>query len=261
MLQTFKPAFRRSFMKKYIYIVALLFACCLPALSQIQNPDSIRLDSLKRVLPSLSGIDRINCLNALSYEYQFYHFPDSRDYKLMADSIKHYAILANNEAKKIDYKYGAVQSLIYISTAEKYIGNLTDYEKYLLQAAALAENIQNDKLLGYVYMFRGEIEGKKNDSLYFAFTKKALQYFEKAGDIEGQSLAASWLCTVYSGKGEYEDGLEYCQKSFAATQKRKVTNIAWSNWLAQFSVTNMANLYKTAGDYETALDYYRQGFS
>lgn len=245
-------------MKNYFLITALLLAFHLQAQSQKLNRDSLRIDSLKKILPSLRDSARIDCLNALSEESSFYQFPNNKNYKLLGDSVIFFASKAYEEAKKIGYKNGIATSLLNLATGEKYKGNMVASGTYIDQAFPIAENIQNDKLLGYIWMWRGTIM-KKDEAKYLEYTKKALEYFEKANYITGQAEAATWLCVVYSEKGKYEEGLEYCQKSFSATQKRTAKNIEWANILVQFSIANMAQLYKAAGDYETALIYYAQG--
>ena len=52
--------------------------------------------------------------------------------------------------------------------------------------------------------------------------------------------------------GEYGKGFEYCRSSL---QIRKKMNDHVSDPLF---VQELGNLYKAAGDYQTALDYYRQ---
>ena len=53
-------------MKKYLLITALIIAFCLKSFSQYfteeRKRDSLKLDSLKRVLPLLKGNEKVNTL-------------------------------------------------------------------------------------------------------------------------------------------------------------------------------------------------------
>ncbi len=54
-------------MKKYILIVIFLLAAKSDGLSQ--NDERLKIDSIKKILPSLKDTIRIDCLNKLSYFY------------------------------------------------------------------------------------------------------------------------------------------------------------------------------------------------
>ena len=75
-----------------ILAVVLVFAKHSPA----QNPDS-----LKFVLNSLKGTERIDCLNALSLEYMLTENYDSAD---------HYQALACTESEEQNYIHGLAES-------------------------------------------------------------------------------------------------------------------------------------------------------
>jgi hypothetical protein len=61
-----------------------------------------KIDSLKKVLPSLNDTDRIDCLNELSYCYTYISKKDSAEY---------YATVAENESKNLNYIHGIAESV------------------------------------------------------------------------------------------------------------------------------------------------------
>lgn len=77
------------------------------------------------------------------------------------------------------------------------------------------------------------------------------------GDKEGEGEVSWSICSMLSGKGDYEEGMNYCEN---ALQLNKMTaHTDWGHQLVLFSLLSMANLYVTVGDYETAKSYIAQG--
>lgn len=54
-------------MKKQILIAVILFAFCRNAVAQ--NNNHAKTESLVKILPSLKGIERVNCLHQIANEY------------------------------------------------------------------------------------------------------------------------------------------------------------------------------------------------
>src|SRR6478672_3412735 len=73
----------------------------------------INIDSLKKILPSLQGGTRIDCLNALGEAYVgsqpdwFDRTPSKTEF----DTAKSFTLKALEEAKKINYNYGIAKAL------------------------------------------------------------------------------------------------------------------------------------------------------
>src|SRR5688572_6062671 len=103
-------------MKKYFFVIALLLGHCLQAFSQHPEAfktDSIRLDSLKRILPKAKDSARVDLLNAIALRIGFI-FPDAHK----VDSMFYYASLAYEQSNKLGYKLGAAMALIILSGSE-----------------------------------------------------------------------------------------------------------------------------------------------
>ena len=239
-------------MKKYLLIAVLFFGSFYAYsqnYTQERKKDSLELDSLKGVLPALKGKERIDALNKASDMFAaFYGFGG---FVHRADSMKLYSVLANQEANKIGYKYGIAKSLIGLVNSKSYQGiKDSASKKYILQAISIAEEIENDSLLAISYYHLAGFEDEEGNY------KKAIHYFERAGDNGTIGEVYTWLCMHYTYKGEYEEAFEYGQKSLDLSKKNAHT--AWGHELVQWGLYNMANLYKAAGDYETAMGCLRQ---
>jgi hypothetical protein len=104
--------------RKFIFLLAsILFASVL----QAQHPDRKEVDSLKRLLRTAHGIQRIDCLNALCEEYWF---PP----KINSDTLAGLANVAYKEAAAINYTLGIATSTM-ILVSPKSIEKISALEK------------------------------------------------------------------------------------------------------------------------------------
>ena len=238
-------------MRRRILIIAVVLACHLQALCQYteaRRVDSLKIENLKELLPTLKDTARIKCLNSISEKYRFFYA--SGGFAHRYDSIYYYASKAYNESQAIGYKYGIAYSLLNMASSAKNKSQQDSNAKnYILQAMRLGEEIHNDKITGWAYyLLAGYADRIEN-------WKKSVHYFHKSNDPrEGE--VSTWLCMFYSDKGEYENGFDYCQKGLQLTKLNASTE--WGHELVQWSLFNMAVLYKVAGDYETAMSYLTQ---
>jgi tetratricopeptide (TPR) repeat protein len=239
-------------MRKYLFITVLFF-WSLQTYSQNytveRQKDSLKLDSLKRALPTLKGKEKIDALNIASEMFSsFYGFGG---FIHRVDSMKLYSEKANQEANKIGYKYGIAKSLLGLVKSREFqrINDSTS-KKYIQQAILIGEEIKNDSILAMAYYHLAGYEYEVDNY------KKAIRYFEKAGDYGTVGEIYTWLTMHYTYKGEYEEAFEYAQKSLELSKKNAHT--AWGHELVQWALYNMSDLYKAAGDYEAAMSCLRQ---
>jgi tetratricopeptide (TPR) repeat protein len=230
-------------MRKYL-LIAIIFACPLSGFSQ--NANAIWIDSLKKILPSLYDSAKVDGLNELAKA-----FGTMGPYPAW-DSIYKYAIAANKEALKIGYKKGEAFSLLNLAGSER--KDLSSTEAYIKQAISIGENIKDPNILGRSYLY-WSYQLKKESRI--EVLRKALDYFEQSNDIEGQVEASIGLCGDYTTNGEYEEGFKYCDKCSQLIKQAALT--PWGHEVVLWYFSDIADLYKRAGDYETALNYYRQG--
>lgn len=243
-------------MKKYIVCVALLSGCFFESFSQYSEGrriDSIRLDNLKKNLPIIKDSARVDIMNLIATEVQY--FAAIGGFKYKDDTTHYYALKAYQEANKIRYKGGSAMALLNLATK-----NASDREINIRKAISIAEEINNYEVLGsanYLLSMAAETDFNK----HLDYSKKAIYYFQKAGNILRETEVTDWLCEEYFYKGEYEAGFEYCKRDYELSKQLrniKAAGIAWQQFLVQNSLSNMGQFYSTASDYETALHYLQE---
>lgn len=259
-------------MRKYILLIAVLIICQLHSYSQWSD-DSLKIVNLKERLIKLSDTARVICLNEIASAY----YASARPMQFKADSAYPYVKKANEEAVKLNHKYGLAQSLINLSLYHKTLniiarraGNkqvgIKEQEKYLNEAIQIGEEIQDFKILGTAYGdLAGLIQrrGPQNEvtqNVVFRLYEKAISMFEKAGYKEGIEEMTTWICMDCTEKGDFEKGIGYCLESLKLNlqETSRIKSKAYRDYLVQQSLINMADLYKAAGDYDQALVYLRQ---
>ena len=267
-------------MKKYILLLFLLITSDL--IVHAQTAERLEIDSLERQLIHLKDSSRIDCYNLIAQKFPNAisgAFTDISLWIQKADSIYHYASLAYNESIKIGYKKGIAQSLANMGNSEftrgvgfrinKKDDSVSVYaaETYLLKAIVVAEEIKNDEILGRAYYDLADIlffkTKRQNLTIRGEYLKKAIYHLHKSGNERLEGEACTWLCEDYSQKGYYEEGIEFCQRSMELAKKvitKAKTNVEteYRNYLVQQSIANIAELYRAAGDYETAMNYLHQ---
>jgi pentatricopeptide repeat protein len=65
------------------------------------------------------------------------------------------------------------------------------------------------------------------------------------------------MASVYSAQGNYEDALEYDEKSREIREKV----LGKGHPSTAITYNNMAGVYANQGEYETALEYYRKAYT
>lgn len=243
---------KSKIMCKLTFSIIILIICYITAYTQPSIPkrDSIRIESLKKNLPGLKGTARVDCLNDIAREYTYIEYTRDRTPQNthLAD---YYTELAYKEAEKIGYKYGMAFSLIEI---DRHMGPSAAAENHIKQAIAIGELLHNNKILGWAW-YRMAWQYMRNRPKVIGLWKKALEYFEKAGDYEGQTEAALNLGQEYVWKGDYEAAFPYCEKALIAARKKGIHNLSWRHDCIQESLLAMSQLYEEAGDYKTAMDH------
>ncbi|HET6723285.1 MAG TPA: tetratricopeptide repeat protein, partial [Chitinophagaceae bacterium] len=202
---------------------------------------------MKTILSTLKGIALSDCLNEIVKKYTSFQGPGGFVQK--TDSMFHFAQLAYNEANKIGYKRGIVVSLLNMARSKQY-SMRKGQEEYVRPALKIAEEIKDDHLIGEAYYLLAGVENQADNY------KKAIGYFQRAGDVQQETEVTTWLCMSYSNTGEYENALPYCDKCLTLAQQNvKKDTSQWGHELVQWSYWDMAEIYKAAGDYETAMFY------
>jgi tetratricopeptide (TPR) repeat protein len=177
-------------------------------------------------------------------------------FRTRGDSITKYATLAFQEADRIGYKYGKVMSLINLVLGQRLEPRISKsvnkdaIESNLAKALAIAEEMQNNLLLGAVYEMKGGVDN----------WNKAATYYRKAGNQGRELECLTNIVWSYTEGEEAVEGIEYADRAIQVAKQIKPAN-AWEQEMVQWAYSNMSELYKTAGDYETSMEYVRKSDS
>ncbi len=230
-------------MKKYFLPGLFLIVFNSNAVSQYYSEQKI--DSLKKILPSLKDTARIDFLNKLTY---FYIAAEQKD------SAEHYVTLAWQEAKIESYIHGIAISFSIKAHIARHFDN--DYIK--------SEKLAKESLLWYERTTnKAGIDTAYNYLMYSYFAQskfeEVIDYGEKSyavakqkGDQLKMLSSLSWLMNVYKQTGNYE-------KSFILVQKRAELALQTNNKIGiSTSFYRIGELYYLIEDYPDALLYFRK---
>jgi tetratricopeptide (TPR) repeat protein len=235
-------------MKKYCLIIALSSGCCLQVHSQYKGlkADSLKIDSLKKLLPPLKGTNRVDCMKLICD----YYYDAAPGRKASAnDSIYFYGNKILNESKALGYKKGiAIGLLCSLPDSLK--------EKNTRDAIRIGEEIGNDEVLGWGYSILSGITPDFRQSA--PYYQKSIDHFHKAGNALREAAMSNWLSQAYMGSGEFEKAFDYERNAVNILKALPSSEFAYAHsQTALWSLWNMSELYSAAGDYEGALNYMR----
>ena len=226
----------------------LILCVLIPLLSQSQ---SHRADSLTKLLPAVKDSNRVDCLNALSVE--FYINALSETYiNVQTDTAISYASQARNEAIKIHYNKGLAEALQNLGEIARDRNDFSIGENYFHHSIPLFQKIHDLEKYSWAHVTLGFTLYKqcKFSEAILAY-EQALPYYIMTDNKERQSMILRLISLTYSARGYNEKAFENTLKAIRITYKISDARGVIS------SPENMANLYKNAGEPETALTYFR----
>jgi tetratricopeptide (TPR) repeat protein len=221
-------------------------------------------DSIRQALKTATGERKVELLlsvNQVNFSWKG---------KDMVDSTYYYAKVAYDLADKIGFLKGKAFAAKRLSEwATSWSRDCPLALRYAKEAVNIAERVKGDTLLAQAYFrLAGAVQcedKEKNFEEAINALKKAAAACKRAGDRQAEGTAYWEICSMLSGKGNYNDGFNYCQSALELTKASADEAIAhrpdeaiWSHQLVEMSLLNMANLYVAAGDFETAADYVKE---
>jgi tetratricopeptide (TPR) repeat protein len=245
-------------MRKYFLLLVILINHSLYVLAQ-PNPaieiDSLRLDSLKRMVPLAKDSTRVDLLNDIATRIGY------GGYTHREDSVRYYSRKAYDEAKKIGYQSGIARGLIFFSgfdlVQNKPIPDEAKTKENIEKGIKIAESLNNYQVLGWGYYFLAGLSSLKSSfATRVDLDNKSINAFLKGGDTLHAAELANWVFDEYFYRGEYEKAFEFGKRSVELSKKSRVDiSLSWHQFLVQYSLGNMSALYAAAGDYENAMNY------
>lgn len=226
----------------------LILLLPIPVLSQSQNQ---RIDSLTEVLPFLKESSKVDCLNKLSVEYYINALSETY-INVQTDTAIYFATQAYNEAVKISYTKGVAEALQNLGEIARDRGSFSTAENYFRRSVPLFKKIQALERYSWANLTFGwslYVQSNFSDSR-FAY-ELALPYYIATNNKERQSMLFRLISLTYSACGYNEKAFENTLQAIRITYKISDARGVISSPL------NMANLYRNAGETETALTYFR----
>ncbi|WP_167272906.1 tetratricopeptide repeat-containing sensor histidine kinase [Dyadobacter arcticus] len=213
----------------------------LPSVSKAQQAG---VDSLLKILPTLKGRPRIDCLNEIAEHCLW----------TRSDSVAWYAQKALEESSAIHYQKGIDIAWFSIGTTK--IVNLQNVEAERLMRRSLAAFEGVDAYhTGWSMLYLADLlshQCKYDSSITLLEASiPILRIHDKPGG-DGVARALTLLGLAYGAKGDYETALDRAQKSYT------IRNKTGDNVSMACSLHNLGSLYGQVGDNETAFSYYRQ---
>ena len=219
-------------MNKLLFSILMLLGNS--AFSQT-GADSIRINDLKNQLSNSSGTKKVDLLNDIAWEYGW-----AASIKDKGTVVTSYVMQAKDLASQLNYKRGIGYALITLSWWRN-----DNCDSLISAAISIGEKEKDYKLLAKAYHRKWEM-------------KTAFDYYKKAGDIQGEAEAATWLCNEYAGKGQYDNGFNYCQRAIELANIPKTSTPTYSSGISSLAFETMSKLYSKVGDYGTAFQYLKE---
>ena len=245
-----------SIKKQITFLITQIFFCA------VCFAQGEKIDSLKKILPSLHDSAKVDCLNELGGIYikfirdtlGYCGMPLSETHTLpsFSSAASHYAALAYGEAVKINYIHGIAESLSYIGEIEELSDNFLLCEKFSREAINWYRKTLNKKRLAETYFNLGH-------SLYaqsfFAESIRnldtAYEWHKQNGNKSGMYWTLTVSGAVYNESGNYEKAFELARECLDIAIQNN------NNWFRRGALTDIGWVYEEIDDHKTALEYYR----
>jgi class 3 adenylate cyclase/tetratricopeptide (TPR) repeat protein len=202
------------------------------------------IDSLKGVLPTTQGVERVKTLRALAWENRRFDLAQSLDFGLQAVD----AARASKEAQK-----ELPDCLNVLGVSYRNIANYPKAMEAFLEALKVATAQGNDKQEAYAYNNIGDVyRSQRNFSWAIDNTKKALQLFEKMGDKRGMAYCEIRLGENAESQNKLNDAFQHYLRCYDLRRELKDTTAMF------VALGHLGDIHKAQGRYKEALQYFRQ---
>jgi tetratricopeptide (TPR) repeat protein len=209
---------------------------------------SSHIVNLKKNLPALAGIEKVDCLNDLAFEYIYN--------SIHSDSAWKYASLAFDEANAIQYISGKGVALTRKAFIKgRLLGFLDQMELYSSQSIQFLEKINDLISLSNAYaVYAHSLIAQGKSAEAYNTVIKGIDIAKSSGDIRSVGWAIYNKGFYYAKKGEYWKAFENLIESKRIGMEIK------DSFLTSISLSFIALSYNFSGDPEKAVDHYLEAF-
>ncbi|MBS1667380.1 MAG: histidine kinase [Bacteroidetes bacterium] len=205
------------------------------------------IDNLRKILPTLQDSSKVDCLNALSFQYVRL---------LRRDSAEYFQMNAYQESKALHYIQGIAAAINNKSSIYNYFDNdFLKSESFARESISWYDETANKKGIENAEnnLFFSLMAQSKFDEAY-QIKKRQYEGSYRLKDTVNIHDALSGMGVIHFQKGNYDSAFFYYHKNYQLALDKK--NEIWvSNDLIA-----LGTLYRAIGDYPTALNYYRTVF-
>lgn len=184
-----------------IFFLFSLWICLTQASAQNIN----RIDTLRKQLNRVTGVEKFNLLNDLGFEFRLSN-PDSTIY---------YCLQAYALGQQLNLPKDLSKPLSFIGLANAYKGDYKASFDYHLKSVEVARAQQDSTQLAYCYNNFGRLFFDQGD-LTRAYDNliKSMVIFEKLDDPVGLAYVYRSLTNIHKSQQDYAKALEMAQKAF-----------------------------------------------
>ena len=218
------------------------------AMSSIANSwaqYAVKLDSLKHVLPQVSGKEKVVVLRDLCYYSRGIDFDEAVSYG--EEAIAYATEISHNP--QLGSAYQDLGS-VYV-----YAGRPETALEYYKKAQAIFDETKDKKNQGAVLHNMGVVYSSKSDfTAAIAHFHQSLAIKRSFGGTKA-GLSLNSLGEVYRNKREYDKALEYYQKALKESEKEK------NKGDIAMAYGNIGLVHRLKGDYDKALAYRKKAIA
>jgi len=244
-----------------------------------------RYDSLISILPSTTGIDRVDILNEMAHDIEHadpdssmilcemaevlarslgysYGLAKAYMYKGNVFSITNRydkAIKAFDSAviiyTEIDDQEGLLKAVNNIGNTYRIIGNYDDALYNFIASLRISEQIEFQKGIAYASLNIGLIYSlgrDRDETLGLPYFIRALEICQETDDIRCIAYALNNISLAYISMNDYDRALEFLEQSL---DLKKSSNDMYG---VATAYNNIGDVYTLKGEFQTSIDYNNQ---
>lgn len=221
----------------FCFITLFLFS------TRVSFAQRAKIDSLKKILPTLQDKKRVDCLNTLSTAYSY----------LDSDTASAYQQKAFADAERIQYLNGEAMSLINKALISGHLRNFSGQEKISLEVIDSYSALENNQVIIDAHMnlalalFCQGIFDQSKDAC-----DKVTALAELTNNKRAFGEAIAILGSISFETGNYEKSFEYFNRSL------KIFTGINDGHNTAIILAKIGDLYRLAGDHKTALEFYQR---
>jgi signal transduction histidine kinase len=231
-------------MKTLLFKMSMLLVCAIFYSEVIAQNDSLRIDSLKKVLLNQKeDTNKVNTLNELANSFS----PQE------TNSIFNYAIKALSLSRKLNYLKGEAESYLLLGRNDLFAGNAVSAFQYVKKAIEIFRKSGNDeKLLDALNLYSILMSPQKNFREQLNILLEAEKIGLRLHDSDRLHMIASNIAGTYKEFGKNDSSETYYKRAYELSTKIK-NDAGRVN-----SLSSLGLLYLDEGRYKEAEAKFQQ---